>query len=84
MELLYILLFLILSPFIYYWLKPRCPSCNKKVFKTPEVLDRKYTDTTPRKKDGSHDRRYNTSGYSSDLKKWTCKCGHSWQRWVRN
>ena len=76
---------LILSFFvyiIYYWSKPRCPSCNKKVFKKPEVLDTKYTDTTPRKKDGSRDRRHTTSGYSSSLKKWTCKCGHSWERWV--
>ena len=31
-------------------MKPKCPKCKKKVFKKPEVLDTKYTDTTPKKK----------------------------------
>ncbi len=67
---------------IWYLLKPKCPKCNKKVFKKAEILDTKYTDTTPTKKDGTRDRRYNKTGHWSKLKKWTCKCGHSWQKWV--
>ena len=83
--LFYFLVFLItftLVTLVWYMMKPKCPKCKKKVFKNPEVLDTKYTDTTPRKKDGTHDRRYNKSGYWSKLKKWTCNCGYSWQKWV--
>jgi hypothetical protein len=74
---------ILLLPFILYWLAEACPKCNKKqLFKTPKILDTKYTDTTPTKKDGSHDLRHKKSGYSSSLKKWNCKCGHTWERWV--
>lgn len=77
-----IVLVIFLLAIVLYMLNPNCPECKKKVFKRPDVLDTKYTDTTPRKKDGSHDKRYNKSGYWSKLKKWTCKCGHVWQKWV--
>ena len=84
-KLFYILVFFtvfVVVTAVWYFIKPKCPECNKKVFKKPEVLDTKYTDTTPRKNDGTQDRRHNETGYWSKLKKWTCKCDHSWQKWV--
>ena len=83
--LFYILVFFsvfIVVTAVWYLMKPKCSECNKKVFKKPEVLDTKFTDTTPTKKDGTQDKRYKKTGYWSKLKKWTCKCGHSWQKWV--
>ena len=53
-----IVLVIFLLAIVWYMLNPNCPECKKKVFKRPDVLDTKYTDTTPRKKDGSHDKRY--------------------------
>jgi len=86
MDLLTLLLFpvfpIILLIWFWYLLKPKCPECQKKVFKSAKVLDKTYSDTTPRKKDGSRDKRYNSSGRWEFLKEWTCKCGHSWQKWV--
>ena len=74
-------LFIIIA-FSWYIGLPNCPECQKKVFESPELLDKKYTDTTRRKKDGSKDKRYNETGYWEKLKKWTCKCGYSWEKWV--
>ena len=74
-------LFIIIAFFWYIGL-PKCPECQNKVFESPELLDKKYTDTTTRKKNGSKDKRYNETGYWEKLKKWTCKCGHSWEKWV--
>jgi hypothetical protein len=75
-------IFFIIVISVWYMIKPKCPQCKKKVFKKPEVLDTKFTNTSPRKKDGGYDKRYNTRGYWSKLKKWTCKCGYSWQKWI--
>ena len=83
--LFYILVFLTVFVFltaVWYLMKPKCPECKKKVFKKPEVLNTKYTNTTPQKKGGGRDKRYNQRGYWSKLKKWTCNCGYSWQKWV--
>jgi|TARA_B110000259_G_scaffold25217_1_gene25918 Leucine-rich repeat (LRR) protein len=83
--LFYILVFLIVFVFlaaVWYLMKPKCPECKKKVFKKSEVLSSLYTDTTPQKKGGGRDKRYNQRGYWSKLKKWTCNCGYSWQKWV--
>ena len=83
--LFFILVFLTVFVFlaaVWYLIKPKCPECKKKVFKKPEVLGTKYTDTTPQKKGGGRDKRYNQRGYWTKLKKWTCNCGYSWQKWV--
>jgi len=83
--LFFILVFLTFFVFlaaVWYLIKPKCPECKKKVFKKPEVLGTKYTDTTPQKKGGGRDKRYNQRGYWTKLKKWTCNCGYSWQKWV--
>ena len=78
MDILYGLLAIVLLPFILIWLKPNCPKCNKKVYASPEEIDREYVDTTPTRKDGQHDERYKKSGYDNVTQKYTCKCGHSW------
>ena len=62
---------------------PNCPQCSRKIWNNGKVVDREYIDTTPQKSDGSNDLRYKRSGYTEILREWNCRCGHTFQKWIK-
>ena len=54
--------------------------CNKCGTRTSEVQSTRYEDTTPTKKDGSRDKRYNITGITwKTIKCKNEKCGNTWE-----
>mgnify|MGYP000106027144 CR=1 FL=1 len=59
MEPLIYLVMVILFIAIIFMRGYKCPKCGKR---TKEIKSSRYEDTTPRKKDGTRDKRYKVSG----------------------
>ena len=72
MEYIYIIIFLaveypiqflaVLGLIIGIYILTKGYKCSKCGTRTSEVKSSRYVDTTPRKKDGTRDKRYNTTG----------------------
>ena len=90
MEYLYIILFLaveytiqflaVLGLIIGIYILTKGYKCSKCGTRTSEVKSTRYEDRTPRKKDGTRDKRYNTTGIT--WKTIDCKnekCDNIWE-----